>query len=217
MRGFMDLGLESLGHTLSSHWGFQKATRLLAGVLNHWHPHPAMSEGPQFCRFSPTFPITAIPVGVRWHLNVLPTPNSAGRLLVPEPQPGRRWPSSFAFLCTVTIIKVGHRWGPLTSSGFSWTRGAFPHGWAVLGSWNYGVGFPSLQTAQLLFLSVLAVSLLSPLVSLLKAAAAVVANRGDRLDGGGLRLCAVPLSLQFLHHSATFSTLLKILAYLPGF
>lgn len=89
----------------------------------------------------------------------------------------------------------------------------------------------ALQTAQLLFLSVLGISLLSPLVSLLKAAAAIVANRGLRLDGWslqldgwglrldswGLRLGAVPLSLQFLHHSATFSTLLQILAYLPGF
>lgn len=51
--------------------------------------HPAMSEGPEFFRFSPALPITAIPVGVRWHLNVLPTPNSVGRLPIPEPQPGR--------------------------------------------------------------------------------------------------------------------------------
>lgn len=62
-----------LGHMVSS-------CLLLTEVLSHRHPQPAVSEGPVFCTALPALPITAIPVSARWHLGMLPLPNSVGHI-----------------------------------------------------------------------------------------------------------------------------------------
>lgn len=165
MRGFIDLGLESLGRTLSSHWGFQKAARLLAGVPNHWHPTQQCLKVLSSAGFHQHFPSRpsqwvwgdismCFP---RWILlAIFPSLNLSQADADPHPSLSCvLWPSS-----------------RLATGEDLWPLQVFP-GHEVLSPmdelfWVPGtmVGFSqALNTAQLLFLSVLAISLLSPLVS----------------------------------------------------